>query len=69
MLDVRAEQLVFLDESIFKEQNGWRCMGYGPIGNPLRWSEDMRRGNTWSFLAVYTVDGYLPCNSVREGFF
>ena len=32
MQDVVAEQLVFCDESIFKAQSAWRCMGYGPIG-------------------------------------
>lgn len=32
MQDVTAEQLVFIDESIFKAQSAWRCMGYGPIG-------------------------------------
>ena len=32
-----AEQLVFLDESIFKLQSGWRCMAYGPIWEPARW--------------------------------
>ena len=32
MLDLTAEQLVFLDEALFKMQTGWRCMAYGPIG-------------------------------------
>ena len=32
MHEITAEQLVFLDESIFKEQTGWRCMAYSPIG-------------------------------------
>jgi hypothetical protein len=46
MLDVTAEQLVFLDESIFKQQTGWRLMAYGPIGQPARYSDDMTRGDT-----------------------
>ena len=33
ILDVHAEQLVFLDESIFKQQTGWRCMAYAPRGS------------------------------------
>ena len=37
MLDVTAEQLVFLDESLFKAQTGWRCMAYSPIGSEARW--------------------------------
>ena len=69
MHEVTAEQLVFLDESIFKEQTGWRCMAYAPIGQPARWSDDMTRGKTWSILPAYTIDGYLPCTSIREGYY
>jgi len=69
MLDVTAEQLIFCDESIFKAQLAWRCMSYGPIGEACRWNEDMRRGNTYSILPAYTVDGYLPCTDIKEGFF
>ena len=69
MVDVKAEQLVFLDESIFKQQTGWRCMAYAPIGQPARWCDDLTRGATWSISPAYTVDGYLPCTSIREGYF
>jgi transposase len=69
MLDVTAEQLVFLDESIFKQQTGWRLMAYGPIGQPARYSDDMTRGETWSILPAYTTEGYLPCTGIRKGFF
>lgn len=41
MLDGTAEQLVFLDESIFKQQTGWRLIAYGPIGQPARYSDDI----------------------------
>jgi len=43
-------------------------MAYSPIGQRARWSDNMRRGRTWSILPTYTVDGYLPCTSIREGF-
>jgi transposase len=69
MLDITAEQMVFLDESIFKQQTGWRLMAYGPIGQPARYSDDMRRGDTWSILPAYTTEGYLPCTGIRQGFF
>ena len=69
MLDVLAEQLVFLDESIFKQQTGWRCMAYAPIGQPARYCDDLTRGASWSVLPAYTVDGYLPCTAIREGYF
>ena len=69
MLDITAEQLVFLDESIFKQQTRWRLMAYGPIGQPAQYSDDMTRGDTWSILPAYTTEGYLPCIGIRQGFF
>jgi transposase len=69
MHDISAEQMVFIDESLFKQQTGWRLMAYGPIGSPARYADDMARGNTWSILPAYTVDGYLPCTGIRLGFF
>lgn len=56
-----ADQLVFLDESIFKLQTGWRAYAYAPIGDPARWSDNCKRGDTWSILPAYTTTGYLPC--------
>ena len=64
-----AEQLVFIDESIFKLQSRWRCFAYAPIGEPARWHDDMNRGKTWSILPAHTVDGYLPCTGIKEGFY
>ena len=46
MQDVTAEQLIFIDESLFKAQTGWRCLAYSPIGQAARWEDDMRRGDT-----------------------
>ena len=46
MHDISAEQMVFIDESLFKQQTGWRLMAYGPIGSPARYADDMARGNT-----------------------
>ena len=64
------EDLVFLDESIFNEKTGWRSFSYGPIGSDgnERYA-NIQRGRTWSICAAYTVDGYLPCTGVREGYF
>ena len=68
-MDVTAKQLVFLDESIFKQQTGWRAIAYAPIGQQARYSEDLRRGDTWSILPAYTTDGYLPCTGICKGYF
>ena len=64
-----AEDLVFLDESIFKEQTGWRLRGYAPIGQPGRYFADTNRGPTWSILAATMIDGWLPCTGVKQGYF
>ena len=64
-----AEDLVFLDESIFNEKTGWRHRAYGPIGSALRYSADLRRGRTWSILAAITIAGYVQCTGVKEDYF
>jgi transposase len=63
-----AEDLVFLDESIFNEKTGWRHRAYAPIGDEARYSADIRRGPTWSILAAMTIDGWAPCTGVKEGY-
>jgi transposase len=69
MINHTAEQLVFFDESLFKLATGWRCMAYGPIGTYIRWQQDIRRGDTYSVLPAYTVDGYLPCTGIKKGYY
>ena len=64
-----AEQLVVIDESLFKEQSCWRQQAYAPIGNPARWRQNISRGKTFSILPAYTADGFLPCTGVRLGYF
>ena len=69
MLEFTAEQLVFVDESLFKMMSCWRSMAYGPIGDPARYHDDMDRGDTWSILPAYTKNGYLPCTGIRKGYY
>lgn len=64
-----AEDLVFIDESIFNEKTGWRHHGYAPIGDEARYSADLRRGSTWSICAAMTLDGWLPCIGVKKGYY
>ena len=66
---VKAEQLVFIDESLFKLQTMWRSMAYAPIGDPARYRADMRRGDTYSILPAYTTAGYLPCIGIKQGYY
>ena len=67
--EVTAEQLVFIDESLFKLQTMWRSMAYAPIGDPARYHADLRRGDTYSVLPAYTTAGYLPCTAIKQGYF
>jgi hypothetical protein len=46
MLDITAKQLVFLDESIFKQRTRWKLIAYSPIRQPAQYSNDMTRGDT-----------------------
>ena len=69
MTRLRAEQLVFFDESNFKKQSCWRRMAYGPIGEPTRYHGNINRGETYSLMPAYTVDGYLPCTALKESYF
>ena len=64
-----AEDLVFLDESIFNEKTGWRYHGYAPTGTVPEINADINRGKTWSICAAMTLDGYLPCTVLKEGYF
>lgn len=68
-IDLRAEQLVFIDEASFNEATGWRHFAYAPVGEPARYHASRRRGHSWSILPAYTIDGYLPCTGVKEGWF
>lgn len=64
-----AQDFVFFDESIFNEKTGWRYRAYGPIGHNIRYPADVSRGRTWSICAAMTIDGWLPCTGVKEGYF
>lgn len=46
MREYDAEDLVFLDESLFNEKTGWRHKAYGPIGASSRYKMNISRGST-----------------------
>jgi transposase len=64
-----ADRLVFIDESIFNEKTGWRTKGRAPMGRPAKVRGNINRGKSWSFLPAYTIDGYLPCHGIKQGYF
>jgi transposase len=63
-----ADDLVFLDESIFNEKTGWRTHGYGQAGRPVEHHTNIARGKTWSICAAMTLNGWLPCTGIKEGY-
>ena len=69
MIGLRAEQLIFVDESSFNQTTGWRRRVWGPVGSATRYHTDIRRGRSWSILPAYTYQEYLPCTGVKEGYF
>jgi len=68
MAQYTAEEMVFLDETIFTEKTGWRAKAYAPIGEAARYSTSVRRGKTYSCLAAMGIGGWLPCWELREGY-
>lgn len=69
IVELHAEKLVFVDESLFNETTGWRKKAWGPVGSPARWHDDRTRGEAWSILPAYMVNGYLPCLGVKKGYY
>ncbi len=69
LLQLTAEQLVFVDETLFNETTGWRHQAYAPVGEPARYQASRKREHSWSVLPAYTIDDYLPCTGIREGWF
>jgi transposase len=63
-----AEDLIFIDETLFNERTCWRSKGYSPIGTAARYSANVLRGKTWSILAAMSLDGWLPATSMLEGY-
>jgi hypothetical protein len=64
-----ADDLIFIDESLFNEKTGWRFKGYAPIREPVRYRANIARGNTYSILPTIDIDGYLPCIGIKEGYY
>jgi transposase len=64
-----ADDLIFLDESLFNEKTGWRSRGYAPIGSLARYRANINRGQTYSILPALDIDGYLPCTGIKKGYF
>ena len=44
-------------------------MTYAPIGDPTRYHDDMRRGDTYSILPAYTTADYLPCIEIKQSYY
>ncbi len=69
MLRLTAEQLVFVNESLFNEITGWRHQAYALVDQSARYQASGTREHCWSVLSIYTKDEYLSCIDIREGWF
>ena len=69
MCQFEADDLVFLDESIFNKQTDWRHQAYMPIENEAWYDADVRWGWTWSICAAMTINDWLNCTDIKQGYF
>ena len=64
---MRADQVVFVDESANNERTGWRKYGWSPRGAPCYTDQPVKRSERWSILPCITIDGYLPGTLIFQG--
>jgi hypothetical protein len=57
---IDAQDLIFIDESIFNKKTSWRHHAYAPIGHEARYEIDIQQGKTWSIWAAILLDDWLP---------
>jgi len=69
LLQLTTEQLVFVDETLFNETTRWRHQAYASVGESARYQVSRKREHFWSVLSMYTIDDYLSCIDIREGWF
>lgn len=66
MAELRADQLVCVDETFFNKRSGWKRAVYALIGYDGYYHHDVRIGKTWSILPAYTVDGYFSGVDIKK---
>src|SRR3954447_25735295 len=59
LLEWRAHQLVFLDESAINEHILQRRRGWAPIGATASVIWPFKRSERWSILSAYTEEGFI----------
>ncbi len=68
LLQWRASQLVFLDESAINEYTLQRCKGWTPIGRTASVVWPFKHTERWSILSAYTKDKFIT-HDVTQGSF
>ena len=69
MIAIHAEQIVFLDETLFNEIIDWRATTWTPIDKTTRYIDDRNREHSWNLLTGYTIDDYLPYYKIKENYY
>src|SRR5579871_2240771 len=59
---MKADQLVFLDESGINIKTGERTRGWSQKGQVIQYKVPGPRSENYSVLPVLTIDGYIACN-------
>ncbi len=69
LLRLTAEQLVFVDETLFNETTRWHHQVYASIDESARYQVSRKREHFWSVFSMYTINDYLLCINIYEDWF
>jgi len=62
-----ARQLVFVDKSAFNLRTPDRKYGWAAVGKRAVTTESFKKGQHYSILPAYTVDGYITWEVYKGG--
>ena len=66
---MKIEQLMFIDETLFKLQTIWRFMIYASINDLARYYIDIKRNDTINMFFIYIIVDYLSYIAIKKGYF
>ena len=69
MSQFAADDLIFLDKSIFNEKTGWWFQTYASIDEEAQYDADIWRDATWSIVAAMIINDWLFCTGIKQSYY